>query len=114
MNIHQFDIWIAELPRTSQSVIKKGRRPVTVVSDSGTNDGDIISVVPCTGQLELATQSTPVFLAQQGLDWPSIALCGQVMVLDRRRLLWRTGSVYREFDRLALRHALAVQLGLTA
>ena len=101
-------------PGPSQSVIKKGRRPVIVVSDSGTSDGDIISVVPCTGQLEIVTQSTHVFLEEQGLDWPGIALCGQVMALDRSRPLWRAGSVYRDFDRLTLRHALAVQLGLAA
>ena len=45
-------------------------------------------------------------------DRASIALCEQVMALDKTRLMRRIGIVYKAYDRMALRHALAIQLGM--
>ena len=34
------------------------------------------------------------------------------MAVDKTRLMCRMGIVYKAYDRMALRHALAVQLGM--
>ena len=39
-------------------------------------------------------------------------MCEQVMPLDKSHLLRRIGTVYDWYDRLAIQHALAAQLGI--
>lgn len=113
MNINQFDLWIAQLPALPDSHIQQGRRPVVVVSGQMANrHSPVITVVPTTSQRAKRSQPTHVFLMDQGLDRSSIALCEQVMSLDKTRLLRRIGHVYRRYDRMAIRHALMLQLGV--
>ena len=57
---------------------------------------------------------THVLLREQGLYKNSIALCEQIITLDKSHLVRRIGFVYKSFDRIAIRHALAVQLGMAA
>ena len=70
------------------------------------------SVVPCTTQRHKPALPTHVYLRGYGLSSGSIAMCEQVMPLDKSCLLRHIGTVYGWYDRLAIQHALATQLGI--
>ena len=57
-------------------------------------------------------RGTHVYLRGYGLSSGSIAMCEQVMPLDKSCLLRHIGTVYGWYDRLAIQHALATQLGI--
>ena len=110
----QFEIWTAALPPLPDSHVQQGFRPVLIVSnDVANNVSPVVTVVPLTTQLKKPLP-THVLLHGQGLDHASTALCECIMTLDKCRLTKRIGYVYRTFDRLSIRHALSVQLGMAA
>ena len=53
-----------------------------------------------------------MYLQGYGLSSGSIAMCEQIMSLDKSGLLRRIGTVYGWYDQLAIQHALATQLGI--
>lgn len=106
------EIWLAELPAVPGHV-QHGVRPVVIVSnDVGNTFSPVVTVVPLTSNRKKSTQPTHVCLCGCGLSVTSIAQCEQVMALDKSCLLHRMGEVSQWFDRLAIQHALAVQLGI--
>ena len=87
--------------------------PVVIVSNDLSNTySPVVSVVPCTTQRRKPTLPTHVYLRGYGLSSSSIAMCEQVMPLDKSCLLQRIGTVHGWYDRLAMQHALAIQLGI--
>ena len=110
--IHTMELWLANLPVTPGHV-QHGTRPVVIVSnDVANNFSPIVTAVPLTSNRKAATLPTHVCLCGYGLAAASIALCEQVMAVDKTRLVRRMGMVYKAYDRMALRHALAIQLGM--
>lgn len=87
-------------------------RPVIVISQEG--DTDAVTVIPLTSDRESTQLPTHVLVSEQGLDHTSRALCEKVKTIRRKTLIRRIGCVYEPYDRFALRHALAVHLGLQA
>lgn len=113
--VSQYEIWLADIPVMENSHIQNGRRPVVIVSnDLANTNSPVVTVVPLTARLRKLLLPTHVYLWGQGLDRASIALCEQVMALDKTHLLRRMGIVHKAYDRMALRHALAIQLGMEA
>lgn len=111
--MRQYEIWMADIPAVKGSHVQYGCRPVVIVSNDAANTySPVVTVVPLTSRRGKPHLPTHVYLTGQGLGRGSIALCEQVMALDKVHLLHRVGFVYKYFDRLALRHALAVQLGM--
>ena len=87
--VHRMELWWAALP-TVPGHVQRGTRPVVIVSnDLGNASSPVVSVVPCTTQRHK-----------------------QVMPLDKSCLLRHIGTVYGWYDRLAIQHALATQLGI--
>ena len=110
----QFDIWFANLPAVAGS-IQFGIRPVVIVSNNAANKfSPVITAVPLTSNLHKTVLPTHVLLREPGLKSPSLALCEQILSVDKSCLVKRIGSVESSFARLALRHALLVQLNLAA
>ena len=110
-----FEIWTANIPAQEHSHVQHGIRPVVIVSNNAANaHSPVVTVVPLTTKLQKRQLPTHVLLQEQGLDRSSLALCEQPMSLDKNRLLRRVGYIYKEFDRIAIHHALAVQLGMVA
>lgn len=110
----RYEIWMAKLPPDANSHVQQGYRPVVIVSNDKANCySPVVTVVPLTSQVKKPLPSH-VLLREQGLNKTSTALCEQVMSLDISRLTHRIGYVYNSFDRLALCHALSVQLGMAA
>lgn len=109
----QYDIWLADILAPKDSHVQHGRRPVVIISNNLANiHSPVVTVIPLTSQMNKHQLPTHVYLWGQGLNRASIALCEQVMAVDKTRLLRRMGIVYKAYDRMALRHALAIQLGM--
>lgn len=109
----QYDIWLADIPAPKDSHVQHGRRPVVIISNNLANThSPVVTVIPLTSQMNKHQLPTHVYLWGQGLDRASIALCEQVMALDKSCLIRRLGEVSDWYDRLAIQHALAEQLGI--
>ncbi len=109
------DIYLADLPIIPESSVQHGKRPVIIVSNDYANKfSPTVNVVPLTARMCKKHLPTHVFVSEQGLRRSSIALCEQLLALDQRSLMERIGSVNDWFTKLALRHALAIQLNLPA
>ena len=93
---NRFEIWYAELPTLEDSSVIRGRRPVILITSR-----------ICKQQLP-----THVFLSGFGLAKSSIALCEQVMAVDKARLIKKIGYVTDFFTQLQIAHALKIQMGL--
>ena len=118
--VHTFDIWVARLPKREGSHVQYGNRPVVVISSDYHNaTGPLITVVPLTSQREKRTMQSHVYLSahsegQKQLACDRIALCDHVMAVDKRQLTRYIGKVSGAFERMAIRHALAVHFGMAA
>ena len=84
----------------------------TAIFSTADANSPVVTVVPLTARLRKLHLPTHVYLRGQGLDRASIALCEQVMALDKAHLLRRMGVVHKAYDRMAIRHALTIQLGM--
>lgn len=113
--IKQHEIWLGNIPASDGDHVQHGFRPLLVVSnDTANTHSPVVTVVPLTSQMNKHRLPTHVLLREQGLYKNSIALCEQIITLDKSHLVRRIGFVYKSFDRIAIRHALAVQLGMAA
>ena len=111
----QYEIWVAELPALPESHVQRGRRPVIIVSNDHANaHSPVITIVPLTSRSKKSIILTHVAIRNWGLDKISLALCKQVMPLDKSRLLRRVGYLHGWFEQMAIQHALSIQLGLAA
>lgn len=100
-----FELWLAR-----DCLARHGCRPVIIVSIE--EDAEYVTVVPLTSNRESTQFPSHVLIAEQGLDHISRALCEQVRTIGKETLMRRIGYVYQPFDRFAIRHALAIHLGL--
>ena len=92
--VHRMELWWAALP-TVPGHVQRGTRPVVIVSnDLGNASSPVVSVVPCTTQRHKPALPTHVYLRGYGLSSGSIAMCEQVMPLDKSCLLRHIGTVY--------------------
>ena len=81
--VHRMELWWAALP-TVPGHVQHGTRPVVIVSNDLSNTySPVVSVVPCTTQRRKPTLPAHVYLRGYGLSSGSIAMCEQVMPLDR-------------------------------
>ena len=81
--VHRMELWWAALP-TVPGHVQRGTRPVVIVSnDLGNASSPVVSVVPCTTQRHKPALPTHVYLRGYGLSSGSIAMCEQVMPLDK-------------------------------
>lgn len=111
----RFEIWLANIPERNDSHVQYGRRPVIIISNDQANiHSPVITAVPLTTRLKKTALPTHVFVRGQGLDRDGLALCEQILTLDKFRLVRRIGFIYKDFDRAAICHALAVQLAMAA
>ena len=113
--VKKFDIWFADLPTVPGSHVQSGMRPVIVVSNDTANKySPLISIVPLTSALKRADIPTHTVIHSRFLRCPSMALCEQIMTIDKSQLMEHIGAVECLHERLAVRHCMQVQLGLVA
>ena len=111
----QWDIYLAELHTYENSHIQNGYRPVIIVSNNVMNaSSEIVTVVPLTTHMKKTWFPTHVLLQSRVLNKPGMALCEQVMPLDKFQLHLYIGNVCEESERTALQNALLSQFDLAA
>ncbi len=109
------EIWQADLPASPCSHIQCGCRPVLVVSNDKANTySPVISVVPLTSRLTKRPIPTHVPLCGHGLPTESLALCEQILTVDKARLIRKIGTVSGPWIQKAICRALSIQLNLVA
>ena len=113
--IFKYEIWMALLPSLKGSHVQNSYRPVVIVSNNSANKySPVITVVPLTSRMRKHDLVTHVILNCDCLSTTSIALCEQVMALDKDRLSHCIGSVTSEADREAIQRSLMCQLAIAA
>lgn len=111
----RFEIYQAALPIIKGSHIQSGCRPVLVISNDMANKfSPVVTVVPLTTRLGKKCLPTHVTLLTSGLRGVSLALCEQILTIDKARLGRYIGYVSDPDDQTALDRAMAIQLGLAA
>lgn len=109
--VRKYDIWLADLPAVPESHVQYGIRPIIVVSNDKANKySPLISVVPLTSSLKRA--DIPTHTVIHSFGHVSMALCEQVMTIDKARLKERMCAVEHHHERMAIRHCMQVQLDL--
>ena len=113
--VMRHEIWLADIPANGGDHVQRGPRPVLIVSNNLANTSSpVVTVVPLTTQLNKHHLPTHVYLRDQGLNRNSLALCEQIISLDKANLIRRLGYVHKSFDQYAIHHALAIQLGIAS
>ena len=107
----QYEVWLADLPIREDSHVQGGKRPVAVVS-ADCDKAEIITIVPLTSQLGKRWKQSHALLIADGVEGDSLALADHIQTIDARLLICRLGYIDKEYDRKALRMAIARHLGL--
>lgn len=111
--ICKYDIWLADLPALPESHVQCGMRPVIVVSnDTANRYSPLITIIPLTTNLARADIPTHTVIRSRFLNGPSMALCEQIMTIDKTLLKNRMGALEHLHERLAIHHCVQVQLDL--
>lgn len=108
------DVYLADL-NPSRGSEQAGIRPVIIIQrDALERFTRTIVVVPLTANLRRAQVpgTTVIQAGEGGLSQDSVALCYQIVVLDRERLLRQLGTLSPEYL-LALKQALQYTLQLS-
>ena len=97
----QYDIWVADIPIVAKSRCVNGTRPVIIISnDVNNNFSELLTVIPITSNTGKRRQPTHVYIEGCGMERPGIALCENMMPLDKHRLIKRVGSAKEIEDKL--------------
>jgi mRNA interferase MazF len=113
MMIKRGEIWLAELNPIRGSE-QAGTRPVLILqNDSVSRFTSTFLAIPLTTNLRRASLPTCVLLpeGEGGLAKDSVALCHQLRVLDKSRLVRRLGSV-SELMLTAIDHCILFTTGI--
>jgi len=95
MTVSRGEIWLADLSPTQGSE-QSGTRPVLIIQNNSINRfTSTFLTIPLTTNLRRASLPTCVLVRQGegGLIKDSVALCHQLRVIDKLRLLRRLGAV---------------------
>jgi mRNA interferase MazF len=95
MTVSRGEIWLADLNPTQRSE-QSGTRPVLIFQNNSINRfTSTFLTIPLTTNLRRASLPTCVLVRQGegGLNKDSVALCHQLRVIDKLRLLRRLGAV---------------------
>ena len=77
----------------------------------------VVTVVSLTSRLDKPQDPTHALITaneSSHLERNSRAQAAHITIIDKNLLRWRIGRVENAFEQLALQHAVAVQLGLSA
>ena len=112
--LHFGDIYYADLSLITDDMhVQYGRRPVIVVSNDACNYySSAITIVPLTSQLKKLNMPTHVMIQGNGLEVPSMALCEQIMTINKSLLSDKIGTIDSSKTLNKIRRALMVQIDL--
>jgi mRNA interferase MazF len=108
------EVWLLDLGQPKDDHEQAGRRPAVILQTDDLSVLSTVVIVPLTTQSKRAGFASTVWIpASEAGDRDSVALCHQIRVLDRRKLIRRIGELAPE--RLSeIEVAVAFVLGLPA
>jgi mRNA interferase MazF len=108
MKVERGEIWLANLDPTKGSK-QSGTRPIIIFQENAISKfTSTIITIPLTTNLRRAALPSCLMISsgQGGLNQDSVALCHQLRVLDKTRLIKRLGQLYinaiAELERITL------------
>lgn len=89
LEIKRGEIWVANLNFTADKVsIQQGIRPIYVCSNNRCNKfSPVITIIPISSKTNKRMITHVDLGMESGLDMPSVALCEQIMSLDKKYLI---------------------------
>lgn len=109
------EIYYANLPIQPNSQIQQGIRPVIVVSNDKNNYySTVVHVVPLTAKTTKHNLPTHVKVNGFGLSKPSIALCEQIIPIDKCRIMEKVGFIDNPNVYNSIQKAMMIQLNIVA
>lgn len=110
----QYELWMCHIPGVEKSQVTCGTRPVIVVSNDRNNEhSPVVTVVPVTSRLKKRYMPTHVLLeaGNGGLETTSMALCENVLSVDKTKLFVKLGNITEE-KQTEIAKAISVQLNI--
>lgn len=111
------DIWMVDLGigEKEGSSLQYGRRPCVIVSNpKGNFFSPVLSIIPLTTKKIAKEYPTHVFIPKSEANrmlYDSTALCEQGLTVDKKQVMFRIGTLEKEYiDQL--NQALLITLGL--
>lgn len=107
------EVWFVDLGLPKEDHEQAGRRPVVILQTDDLSSLSTVVIIPFTTQLKRAGVAHTVLVPakEAGQEHDSVALCHQIRVLDRRKLIHKIGELTPE--RLSeIERAAAFVLGL--
>lgn len=112
--MQRFEIWLAQIPLLENSSVQNGLRPVIIVSNDLANKySPVVTVIPLTSKAKKPMR-THVILFSEGLSSVSLALCENIMTVDKSNLIKHIGRIDNSFDQVAICRAIRIQLGMAS
>lgn len=108
------DIFYANLPVKDNSCVQGGTRPVVVISnDMNNKHSKFLSVVTVTTSKSKSHLPTHVAISGCGLHEESIALCEQIMSIDKFLVSNKIGNINNTEYVDKIKEAVKIQLNLS-
>jgi mRNA interferase MazF len=92
------EVWLVDLGNPKDDHEQAGQRPAVIFQTDYLARLNTVVIIPLTTQLNRAGFASTVLIPSKeaGQDRPSVALCHQIRVLDRRRLKYKIGELSPE------------------
>ena len=92
------EVWLVDLGQPGEDHEQAGRRPAVIFQTDDLSTLSTVVIIPLTTQLKRAGFANTVLIPanEGGLKHASAALCHQIRVLDRRKLIRKIGELDAE------------------
>jgi mRNA interferase MazF len=92
------EVWLVDLGQPKGDHEQAGRRPAVIFQTDDLSQLSTVVVIPLTTQIKRAGFANTVWIParEAGQDQDSVALCHQIRVLDRRKLVHKIGELASE------------------
>jgi len=111
--LRQGDIYWAQLPKIKNTSIQFGFRPLLIVSNNVCNKySNVIHCIPLTSKQRKRYLPTHVTVSGYGLTETCVALAEQLMIVDKRALKVKIGTIEGTEVFRKIQDAIKVQLAV--
>jgi len=92
------EVWLVDLGQPKEDHEQAGRRPAVIFQTDDLSHLTTVVIIPLTTQSRRGGFANTVWISasEGGQTRDSVALCHQIRVLDRRKLLYKIGELAPE------------------
>lgn len=113
MTVRRGDIYMARLSETPDGCVIMGTRPVVIISNNYNNEhNQVVNAIPFTSRVQKKHSPTSVYIEGCGTTKKSVILTGQIMAIDKEKLVWRMGTIKKTKYESYVNKAIKAQLDL--